>query len=187
MTQNPSPTINGLLELLSHYQISLGRKNTNGEISVFIADRKRPLYAKTTCSFKNPSDRITVVTMGKFQVDWTCLKGAGIGQGKRAKSRGDTEDLALRSAGLDRPCVTIGWARQAQGLIQFTFHGGHMESQLRNSPTLFIHGQLESIQAVTMGSCHFTKKFHRFIKLSKQSVDPDPQRSQPASWIGPLR
>ncbi|KAJ4954353.1 hypothetical protein NE237_011136 [Protea cynaroides] len=41
MTQNPSPTINGLLESLSHYQISLGRKNTNGEINVFIAERAR--------------------------------------------------------------------------------------------------------------------------------------------------
>ncbi|KAJ4964155.1 hypothetical protein NE237_024094 [Protea cynaroides] len=38
MTPNPSPTINGLLESLSHYQISLGRKNTNGEISVFITE-----------------------------------------------------------------------------------------------------------------------------------------------------
>ncbi|KAJ4969846.1 hypothetical protein NE237_002945 [Protea cynaroides] len=103
MTQNTFPTINGLLESLSHYQISLGRKNTNGEISVFIAERKRLLCAKTTYSFKNPSDRITAVTMGKFQADWTCLKGARVGQGKRAKSRGDTEDLALRSTGLDKP------------------------------------------------------------------------------------
>ncbi|KAJ4960490.1 hypothetical protein NE237_020400 [Protea cynaroides] len=39
LTRNPSPTINGPLESPSHYQISLGRKKTDGEISVFGAER----------------------------------------------------------------------------------------------------------------------------------------------------
>ncbi|KAJ4974640.1 hypothetical protein NE237_007814 [Protea cynaroides] len=39
LTPNPSPTITRSQELRSHYQISLGRKKTDGEISVFGAER----------------------------------------------------------------------------------------------------------------------------------------------------
>ncbi|XP_043725520.1 protein PHYTOCHROME KINASE SUBSTRATE 1-like [Telopea speciosissima] len=39
LTRNPSPTINGPQEPLSQYQISLGRKKTDGEISIFGAER----------------------------------------------------------------------------------------------------------------------------------------------------
>ncbi|XP_042501312.1 protein PHYTOCHROME KINASE SUBSTRATE 1-like [Macadamia integrifolia] len=39
LTRNPSPTFNGAQEPPSHYQISLGRKKTDGEISVFGAEK----------------------------------------------------------------------------------------------------------------------------------------------------
>ncbi|KAJ4981519.1 hypothetical protein NE237_032356 [Protea cynaroides] len=136
---------------------------------------KRPLCAETTCSFKNPSDRITVAPTGKFQADWTCLKGPRVGQGKRAKSRGDTEDPVLRSAGPD-------WPRPDPIYLPWRSCGEPTQKQ-SGVVHLWTVGEYPGNH---LGSCHFTKKFHRFVKLSKPSADPDPQRSQPASLIGPL-